>query len=235
MIDFLRILGYILIGVSALIIWVIIIPRSIYLEYYDKAGFTVKLRVFIFKVKVYPFPNINIKFPKKKKKAVVSDTEQKPKNSHKNTFKQIVELIPFIKENLPFILQTAKGFVLRMLNAVSIKDVSFTVPIEEADPYQTQKKYSVITTSFYGINVILQKYIKISYKNPMFVADFAGLHRDSSYFYCKIQANLCIILTAGLYLFNQYRKLIGKKLLKENKNGRKTNTGDYGVSSPENA
>ena len=93
------------------------------------------------------------------------------------------------------------------------KDVSFTVPISAKDAHETQKQYGIVTSAFYSLNVFLQKYVKIFYKNPVFVADFANLYKDSTYFYCKIQASPSIILSAGWYLFKIY-----KNLDKENKN-----------------
>ena len=103
-----------------------------------------------------------------------------------------------------------------LLKGISIKDVSFTVPISAKDAHETQKQYGIVTSAFYSLNVFLQKYVKIFYKNPVFVADFANLYKDSTYFYCKIQASPSIILMVGWYLFRAYRRLI--------KNNKETNT-----------
>ena len=113
------------------------------------------------------------------------------------------------------VLSAVKGVMAILLKGIYIKDVSFTVPIYSGDAQRTQQQYGLITNSFYSLNIFLQKYVKIFYKSPVFIADFANLYDASLYFYCKIQASPSIILMTGWYLFKTYRKLTKNKPVKE--------------------
>ncbi|MEG1049636.1 MAG: hypothetical protein RSE24_03755, partial [Oscillospiraceae bacterium] len=54
MLKILAIIGYIFLAVIIFLCWVIIVPRSIYIEYDKKDSLTVKIRVFLFKLSLYP-------------------------------------------------------------------------------------------------------------------------------------------------------------------------------------
>ena len=227
MFKLLAVIGWILLGLLILLLWVIIVPRSVFVEYTNADSIVVKVRIFLFKIKVYPLPkfltgrNKKEKAGKKKKadaqKKTSGDTEKKEKPS---AFKKFMADMPKGFELVKEVLSTVKGVMAILLKGILIKDVSFTVPINAKDAHETQKQYGIVTGAFYSLNIFLQKYVKIFYKNPVFVADFANLYKDSTYFYCKIQASPSIILMVGWYLFRTYRRLI--------KNNKEINT-DKGI------
>lgn len=221
MLNILTIAGWVLLGLVVLIAWIIIVPRSVYLEYSKVYDLTVKVRIFLFKIKVYP---INLPFKKKdKKEKKAMKTTKKPQNSKggqqgqkkKSPLSQLTENLPKGMELVKEILATVKGVMAIILKGLYIKDVAFTVPVNAGDAHQTQKQYGLITNSFYSFNIFLQKYVKIFYKSPVFIADFANLYGDSLYFYCKIQASPIIIVMSGWYLFKTYRRLTAGKPQKE--------------------
>ena len=224
MLDVLAVIGWILLGLLVLLLWVIIVPRSVFVEYTNAASLVVKVRVFLFKIKVYPLPKFltNRDKPKKKDKKQKKTAKKKAggkkqqsgdtaKKEEKSGFKKFMSDMPKGFELVKEAVSTVKGVMAILLKGIYIKDVSFTVPVNAGDAHETQKQYGIITSAFYSLNIFLQKYVKIFYKKPVFVADFANLYKDSTYFYCKIQASPSIILLVGWYLFKTYRRLTKNK------------------------
>ena len=212
MLKILAVLGWIVLCLLLLVLWIIIVPRSVFVEYTAKNSLVVKVRVFLFKIKVYP---LNLPLKKKKKDGKKSASQQSSQQKKKSPLAELTETLPKGMELVKEVLAAVKGVGAILLKGVRIKDTSFTLPICAGDAYTTQKQYGIITNAFYSFNVFLQKYVKITYKSPVFIADFANLYGDSIYFYCKIQASPCIILMAGWYLFKTYRRLIKNKPVKE--------------------
>ena len=212
MLKILAVIGMVLLVLLLLIVWFILVPRSVFVEYTKAGGVTVKVRLFGFKVKVYPFSLPFAKKDKPEKPKQKKAKQQKPAQKTQKSF-DIKEKLPQGMDLVKTVLSAVKGVGKILLKGIAIKDVSFTLPIAGKDAYATQKQYAEITTAFYGFSVFLQKYVKFSCKSPIFIADFANLYKDSTYFYCKIQASPSIMLSAGWYLFKIY-----KNLDKENKN-----------------
>ena len=218
MLKILAVIGWILLVLVALLLWVIIVPRSVFVEYTNNTSLVVKVRIFLFKIKVYPLPKFLSNKDKKEKSAKKKKTDAQKtasadtaKEEKPSAFKKFMADMPKGFELVKEVLSAVKGVMAILLKGVSIKDVSFTVPISAKDAHETQKQYGIVTSAFYSLNVFLQKYVKIFYKNPVFVADFANLYKDSTYFYCKIQASPSIILMVGWYLFKTYRRLTKNK------------------------
>lgn len=218
MLKILAVIGWILLVLVALLLWVIIVPRSVFVEYTSNTSLVVKVRIFLFKIKVYPLPKFLSNKDKKEKSAKKKKTDAQKtasadtaKEEKPSAFKKIMADMPKGFELVKEVLSAVKGVMAILLKGISIKDVSFTVPISAKDAHETQKQYGIVTSAFYSLNVFLQKYVKIFYKNPVFVADFANLYKDSTYFYCKIQASPSIILLVGWYLFKTYRRLTKNK------------------------
>ena len=216
MLKILTVTGWILLALVILLLWVIIVPRSIYVEYSKLHELTVKVRVFLFKIKVYP---LNLPFKKKDRKKADKpkngqDTQQ-PQQKKKSSAKQLMEDLPKGMELVKEVLGAVKCVTAILLKGISIKDAAFTLPVYAGDAYETQKQYGLVTNAFYSFNIFLQKYVKIFWKSPVFIADFANLYSDSLYFYCKIQASPSIILVAGWYLLKTYRRLTKNKPVKE--------------------
>lgn len=218
MLKILAVIGWILLVLVVLLLWVIIVPRSVFVEYTNNTSLVVKVRIFLFKIKVYPLPKFLSNKDKKEKSAKKKKTDAQKtasadtaKEEKPSAFKKFMADMPKGFELVKEVLSAVKGVMAILLKGISIKDVSFTVPISAKDAHETQKQYGIVTSAFYSLNVFLQKYVKIFYKNPVFVADFANLYKDSTYFYCKIQASPSIILLVGWYLFKTYRRLTKNK------------------------
>ena len=216
MLKILTVTGWILLALVILLLWVIIVPRSIYVEYSKLHELTVKVRVFLFKIKVYP---LNLPFKEKDRKKGDKpkngqDTQQ-PQQKKKSQLQQLMQDLPKGMELVKEVLGAVKGVTAILLKGIRIKDASFTLPVYAGDAHETQKQYGIVTNAFYSFNIFLQKYVKIFWKSPVFIADFANLYSDSLYFYCKIQASPSIILVAGWYLLKTYRRLTKNKPVKE--------------------
>ena len=218
----LTVIGWILLVLLALAVWVIVVPRSVFVEYTKAKSLVVKVRVFLFKIKVYPLPKIFTKEKTKKQKAdknKKADTEQKVSGDtvqkKPNAFSSFMQDMPKGFELIKEAVSTVKGVMAILLRSIYIKDVSFTLPVSAKDAHETQKQYGIVTNAFYSLNIFLQRYVKIFYKKPIFVADFANLYKDSTYFYCKIQASPSIILVVGWYMLKTYRRLTKNKPNKE--------------------
>lgn len=225
MLKILAVIGWILLCLLILLVWVLIVPRSIYLEYSKKYNLVVRVRVFLFKIKVYPFKlpfakelteeekaaKKEAKNVKKAKKTGKSEPVKKKNKTEQNGEDKkgfdIMDKLPKGMELAKTVLSAVKGVFHILLNGIRIKDVSFNMPINGKDAYDVQNKYGKITSAFYSFNIFLQKYVKIFYKSPVFIADFNNLYKDSVYFYCKIQASPSIILAVGWHLIKIYLSL----------------------------
>jgi LysM repeat protein len=80
------------------------------------------------------------------------------------------------------VVSSAKGIMRRIFRAIKLRDVSFTLPVHSGDVYKTQQLYGAVTNSFFALSVFLQKHLQITFKSPIFVADFADRYKDSVYF-----------------------------------------------------
>ncbi len=217
MLKILAVLGWIFLILIALVLWVVIIPRSFFVQYTEKNGLEVKVRIFAFKIKIYPIPSVFKKSEKTKSspKTKQAAETKKEKAKQPSALKSFMEDMPSGLELVKEVLAAVKGVAAILLKGIYIKDVSFTVPIYSIDAYETQKQYGIITNSFYTFNIFLQKYVNIFYKKPVFIADFANLYSESTYFYCKVQASPIIILSAGWFLVKTYLRITKNK--KDNK------------------
>ena len=215
MLKILAVTGWILLALLVLVVWVIIVPRSVYVEYSKVQELVVKVRVLCFKIKVYPFSLPFKKKDRKKEDKKGAESGGQTKQKKKSSAKQLMEDLPKGMELVKEVLGAVKGVTAILLKGISIKDASFTLPVYAGDAHETQKQYGIVTNAFYSFNIFLQKYVKIFWKSPVFIADFANLYSDSLYFYCKIQASPSIILVAGWYLLKTYRRLTKNKPVKE--------------------
>ena len=222
MLKILAVTGWVLLALIVLLLWVVIVPRSMYVEYSKKYNLIVKVRVFLFKIKVYPFKlpfakelTEEQKAAKKEARKAKKEQSKKPtgkkdtteQNSEKKKGFDITEKLPKGMELAKTVLSAVKGVLRILLKGVRIKDVSFNLPISGKDAYDVQQKYGKITSAFYSFNIFLQKYVKVFYKCPKFIADFDNLHKDSLYFYCKIQASPSIIRAISWRLIKIYLSL----------------------------
>ena len=101
-----------------------------------------------------------------------------------------------------------KGLMKRVLKAIKFKDISFTLPIHKEDAFETRQAYGKATTAFYTLSSFLQMYVNISFKSPIFVADFADKYGQSVYFYGQITASPVLLLAAALYGFKRYKTIL---------------------------
>ena len=210
MLKILAVIGCILLCLIVLVLWVIIVPRAVFVEYTENAGVAVKVRIFLFKIKVYP---LNLPFGKKERDKPKKEKAQKaaqPQGDKPNQNKKsstLGEKLPKGMELVKTVLSAVKGVGRILLKGIAIKDVAFTVPISGKNAYDTQKLYGNVTSAFYTFSIFLQKYVRLNIKKPIFVADFADMYSHSTYFYCKIVASPGIKLSAGWYLFKIYKNL----------------------------
>ena len=220
----LSVLGVILAVILLLALWVVLVPRHFWVEYCKPDGPVVKMNVGPFKVTLFPLPEFISKKMNKdqgdtKKK---TETEKAEKRKEKqNPFDDIQFSFDLVKQ----VLSAAKGIMARIFKAIKFCDLSFTVPIHNSDVLKTQQTYGLVTNSFYGLSVFLQKHLQITFKSPIFIADFADRYKDSVYFYCQITASPVLLLAAAWFAYKQYisntenNKKAPDATTKENNNG----------------
>ena len=305
MLKILGIIGWIILAILFLIVWIIIVPRHFYVEYSKRDSLIVKMNIAFFKLRLFPLPKFlggeseeekaqeqeqpettvetptvyeesvqipepEIKNQPEKKfdvsnsdeKVIKSDFETKEKedkrisnvekqqqvheNQNRNIDKKpevlqkpiktekpskpkhkkekrpkkkkepkekIMLPEPFDDVELTFslvkqIISAAKGVMKRILRAIKFSDISFTVPIYDEDPMRTQQKYAAATTGFYALSIFLQKNMQVYYKSPIFVADFANRHSESTYFYCKISASPILLMSAAYFAYKQFKLIM---------------------------
>lgn len=227
MLKILSVLGLILLAVILLLVWIILVPRHFWLEYCKADGLVVKMNIGPFKMRLYPLPDFLAKKAGKSQKEKPQSAQSDENNTEKSTDNKInpFDDIQFSMKLIKETVAAAKGIMKRIIRAIKFRDVSFTVPIHHSDVLKTQQLYSAVTNSFYSLAIFLQKHLQITFKSPLFVADFADRYKDSIYFYCQITASPILLLAAGWYGYNQYSIIIenNKKVTdtaqKENNNG----------------
>ena len=212
MIKILSVLALILLAVVLLVLWVIVMPRHFWLEYCKADGPVVKMNIGPFKMRLYPLPEFLAKKQKEEQLAEKpqpaenlpsqpAQTDTEPvKDGKINPFADIQLSMNLVKQ----IVESVKGIMARIFKAIKFRDVSFTVPIHHSDVMKTQQIYGAVTNSFYSLAIFLQKHLQITFKSPLFVADFADSYKDSVYFYCQITASPILLLAAGWYGYKQY-------------------------------
>ena len=92
MLKILAVIGCILLCLIVLVLWVIIVPRAVFVEYTENAGVAVKVRIFLFKIKVYP---LNLPFGKKDKdkpKKEKTEKSAQPQGDKPNQNKKVLPL-----------------------------------------------------------------------------------------------------------------------------------------------
>lgn len=144
--------------------------------------------------------------PRKKQPEQPQTQQQQDKSEKekKNPFADIQFSLDLVKQ----VVAAAKGIMAKIFKAIKFRDVSFTVPIHSADAMKTQQTYGIVTNSFYTLAVFLQKHLQITFKSPIFVADFADSYKDSIYFYCQITASPVLLLAAGWFAYGQYNQIM---------------------------
>lgn len=142
--------------------------------------------------------------PRKKQPEQPQTQQQQDETEKKNPFADIQFSFDLVKQ----VVAAAKGIMAKIFKAIKFRDVSFTVPIHSAEAMKTQQTYGIVTNSFYTLAVFLQKHLQITFKSPIFVADFADSYKDSIYFYCQITASPVLLLAAGWFAYGQYNQIM---------------------------
>ena len=206
LIKILSVLGILLLAVVLLAVWIILVPRHFWVDWCKQDGPTVKMNIGPFKIGLYPLPSFLQK--KGKKTAEKKNTEPKPDTppQEKEKFNPMDD-IQLSMQLVKDVVSAAKGIMAKILSSIKFCDVSFTLPIHNNDVYKTQKMYGLVTNSFYSLAVFLQKHMQITFKSPIFVADFAGTYADSTYFYTQITASPVLLLLAAWYAYTQYNEI----------------------------
>ncbi len=230
MIKILSVLALILLVVVLLLLWVVVMPRHFWVEYCKADGTIVKMNIGPFKMRLYPLPDFLAK--RKKKEAAPQPEEKLPSQPSQTEQRQTPDgkINPFADIQLSMnlvkqIVESVKGIMARIFSAIKFRDVSFTVPVHHSDVMKTQQIYGAVTNSFYSLAIFLQKHLQITFKSPLFVADFADRYKESVYFYCQITASPVLLLAAGWYGYKQYNIIMEKNkkapdaTRKENNNG----------------
>ncbi len=228
MLKILRVLGCVLLAAVLLLLWVIIVPRHFWLEYTKADSLEVKMNIAFFKLRLFPLPEFTAKKNGKKGERAENQTQKtegqpqqtasaaqttsapqpvaaaQPQAEKTNPFADIQLSMELVKQ----VVSSLKGVMARIFKAIKFRDVSFTVPLHHSDVHKTQQLYGAVTNSFYALAVFLQKHLQITFKSPLFVADFADRHKDSVYFYCQITASPVLLLAAAWYGYNQYNNIM---------------------------
>ena len=236
LLKILQICGIALLAVTALLVWIILVPRHFWVEYSKQDGPEVKMNIAFFRFRIYPLPPFAEKLLDKKEKQKKqlpasgknkdgTDIQHVHPAEQKTDKPGVMDDIQLSFDLIKEAVSAAGGIMKRVLKAIKFRDVSFTVPLHTQDVLKTQQLYGAVTNSFYTLNTFLQKYMQLYYKSPVFVADFAGRYSDALYFYCKITASPVLLLSAAYFAYSQYNhiKENNKKATvaqeKENNNG----------------
>ncbi len=196
--------GIFLLILLLILLWIIIVPRHIWVEYSKPDGLIVRLKLAFLKVRVYPLPA----FIKRKEKNQQDESDKKQNKDKKEKTGNPLSQLELSFSLIGQIIQSAKGFMQRVFKGLKFTDVSFTLPIYGGDVLNTQKLYGVVTNSFYSLSILLQKYMQVYYKSPVFIADFADRYSGAVYFYTKITASPILLLTAAFYGYSQYEQIM---------------------------
>ena len=214
----LSVLGIIMAVLLLILLWIILMPRHFWVEYSKPESLMVKMNIGPFKISLLPLPGfVQKKLDSKNQK---DKAQEKPQRNTKaeqpkektNPLGDIQFSFDLVKQ----VVTAAKGIMARIFKAIKFRDLSFTVPIHGNDALKTQQAYGIITNSFYTLSVFLQKHLQITFKSPIFVADFADRYKDSVYFYCQITASPVLLLVAGWFAFNQYNLIVENNKKAEN-------------------
>ncbi|MBQ3008968.1 MAG: hypothetical protein IJD80_05200 [Oscillospiraceae bacterium] len=195
------VLGWILLALLLLLMWVIFVPRHFWVEYSARDGLIAHMNIAWFRLRLYPLPDfIEKKTDKKEDKPAAEKTQEESK--------KITDDLQFSFDLVKQVVSAAKGIMKRVLRAIKFRDVSFTIPVYAGDIHKTQKAYGAATSAFYSLSVFLQKHLQLYYKSPVFIADFANQYSGAIYFYSKITTSPVLLLVAAFYAYRQYTTIM---------------------------
>lgn len=208
------VIGWILLGILALVLIVLLAPVVVGLSYRDET-FTLTLRLLGF-IRLTLLPQDEEKKQKSaakkeakaaKKRKKQEEKPQKPKR--KRTLKQWLYLI----KRILYSADAAKDLAL---GGIRVYDLVFILAIHEEEAGDTAIRYGQLQAALGGVRALLENLIKIRYKTLVLIPDFAGQYATSPVFSCKIAACPVIMLVAGiaaLRAFLRYRRVFGREPL----------------------
>lgn len=217
LIQILKILGIIILVILALVLILLHIPRTFWVEF-DKADLlTVKARILFFKVKVYRMKKEEKEEGRKKasgpgrekkKKAPAPKKDEKPRKEKK----KITDDLRFSFDLVSQVLDTATEGMRRILRGIRIRDLSFTLPVGGKDANTVRLATGAATAAFYNLNTVASRILDLEYGSPKIIPDFSGTLGDSLYFYVKIIASPIRLAAGGIWM-----ALKGLRILKTHK------------------
>lgn len=212
------VIGWILLGVLALIIIILLMPVVVGLSYRDET-FTVTLRLLgLIKLTLLPQDEEKkakkeakrqAKEAKKKRKKSKRETEGEEKPKRKRTVKQWLYLI----KRILYSADAAKDLALK---GIRVYDFEFILAVHAEEAGDTAIRFGQIQAAVGGARALLENLIKIRYKTLVLIPDFAGQYDSAPIFSCKIAACPVIMLVVGiaaLRAFLRYRRVFGREPL----------------------
>ena len=203
--TFWMILGYLVLGLIALVLVFLFFPVCLLVEF-KQEQFTLKLRGLGLTVSLYPGRKNTAKHSPKAEKTVEKDTEQQspltPAESHPKKKIALSDWVQFVS--------TVGGLMRMVLKLIQIRDIRIIYPIRGEDAAQTAIRYGQVHAYFGSALGVLRNFLNMRFKQVDILPDFNGDCKYQRYFYCKIQAIPFIIIIAALYALT---RLKGEKLI----------------------
>lgn len=183
--------GYILLGILAVLILLLVLPVTAKIQY-NQQQLTIKLRVLFLVFKLFPQKEKPVKEKKPRKKAKEKPDEPAKPQKEKPR-KTLSQQIRFIKK-LAGSAQGALRFILRHLY---ISKVRLVWPVHAPEAADTAVQAGRMQALVGSARAVLQNVMHVSYKQLEIVPDFTGLMELEPYFSCNVSASPVIMVIAA--------------------------------------
>lgn len=203
------ILGYILVGLLGILLFLLLVPASVSLAY-RKHQFTLAVRLAGIKVWGLPAKKKKARKPKKPKKQKTKEASKDQKKEAKTEEKSARPKTPTeILELVRRIAVSASAGMRILAKGLWIRGLEIVIPIGGDDAAEIAITRGRLQGVFATTYAALENIVKIQYKRIDLIPDFADQHTDELAFSCKIVSNLFIMLVAaivGFVTFLRYKK-----------------------------
>lgn len=186
----LKVLGWILLGLLALVAVLLLVPLAAELTY-DAGGFRARVRILGIPVRVYPLPAFVQRLLDRKKRKPAPEAEKPPqpaKPKKKLTLSDLVELV-----------STAGGAMRLVLRGLWVYGIRAVVYVHKDDAAATAIACGQTQAGIHSGIAVLRNFLHLHFRQLQVFADYDGSRADDGTFSCGIAAVPVVLLIAALW------------------------------------
>lgn len=198
----LEILGWVLLGLLALLVLLLVCPVTIRLRLDKASQLQVWVRVLFVRLRVFPLKPRKPKAekPKKAKAKKQEDEAEAPADKKKKKQRSPAETVALIKRLAKAGL-AALGAFMRHLK---VRGVELVLPVHAEEASDTAVRCGQLQTAVGAARAVLDGRLNIRYKQLQLVPDFTGNYGHLLLFACKLRFQPGILFVMGWHFLKSW-------------------------------